>query len=635
MCGIAGFAGWRLSPDAAADSVRAMCDAITHRGPDDWGSFVASGVALGMRRLSIIDVGGGHQPIPNEDGSIQIVFNGEIYNHRALRERLLARGHVFRTHSDTETIVHGYEEYGDDVVQHLRGMFTFAIWDAPRQRLFVGRDRVGIKPLSYWEHDGGVAFCSELRSLLALPRFSPEVADEAVARFLAFGYVPDPLTIFRGVKKLPPGHVLSWTAAQGVKVARYWRPEQPERVPASEGEAITELRRLLADAVESHLESEVPLGAFLSGGLDSSTVVALMAKAMNRKVQTFSIGFEEQEFNEAPDAAIAAELLGTDHTSLIVHPDVDALFDGLVAAFDEPFGDSSAIPTYLVSELARRTVTVSLSGDGGDELFGGYTRYLDVLERREWPRPVRAMADAVGHALPPGTFGRGRLLDIGRSRRGRYTSTVALPPRRTDGGIARDHIAATTGNFEEFLAPLFDGAKGRDFATQVTFVDLQSYLPGDILTKVDRTTMAVSLEARVPLLDHPLIEFAAALPSSLKFRDGRGKHLFRKAIEAFVPPVVLTRPKRGFAVPLAAWMRGPLAHRLEAIRRDSARSARFVDPAALERVIHEHQSGRRDHSPLLWNVIVLDLWLGHLASGRLARRTWPTLADRPATQGAA
>lgn len=612
-----------------------MCDAIQHRGPDDWGAFVAPGTALGMRRLSIIDVGGGHQPIGNEDGQVQVVFNGEIYNHRALREELLARGHVFRTHSDTETIVHGYEEWGDDVVTRLRGMFGFAIWDLRRERLFVARDRVGIKPLSYWEHEGGVAFCSELRSVLALPRFSPEVDDAAVARYLAFGYVPEPLTIFRGVKKLPPAHCFSWTAREGVQVRQYWRPFQAENRGITEGEAIIELRRLLAEAVESHLESEVPLGAFLSGGLDSSTVVALMARAMSRKVQTFSIGFEEREFNEAPDAAVAAALIGTDHTSLIVHPDVDALFDGLVAAFDEPFSDSSAIPTYLVSELARRTVTVSLSGDGGDELFGGYTRYLDVLQRREWPAPVRALADAAGHLLPPGFFGRGRLLDIGRSREGRYTSTVALPPRRADGGIARDHVAAQAGDFASLLAPAFQRAAGRDFATQVTFVDLETYLPGDILTKVDRTTMAVSLEARVPLLDHPLIEFAASLPSSMKIRDGRGKHLFRKAIEAIVPPVVLTRPKRGFAVPLAAWLRGPLAHRLEAIRRDGARSARYVDPVALERVIGEHQSGRRDHSPLLWNVIVLDLWLGHLASGRLARRTWPSLADRPAAAGPA
>ncbi len=635
MCGIAGFAGWRLDAPSAADTVRGMCDAIAHRGPDDWGSFIAPGVALGMRRLSIIDVGGGHQPIGNEDGSVQVVFNGEIYNHRQLRAELEGHGHRFTTRSDTETIVHGYEQWGDDVVQRLRGMFGFAVWDSKRQRLLVARDRVGIKPLSYWEHEGGVAFCSELRSLLALDRFRPVVDDTAVGRYLAFGYVPDPLSIFKGVRKLPPGHRLSWSAADGVRVSRWWHPQRPERLDITESEAIGEVTRLLADAVESHLESEVPLGAFLSGGLDSSTVVALMARAMSRKVQTFSIGFDDSEFNEAPDAAIVAGIIGTDHTELIVQPDADALFDGLVAAFDEPFSDSSAIPTYLVAELARRTVTVSLSGDGGDELFGGYTRYLDVMKRGVLPAPVRSAARAAALALPFGAFGRGRLLDLGRSRRGRYTSTVALPTRREEGGIAREAVAATTGAFEQLLDPTFNLSSARDFLTQMTFVDLDTYLPGDILTKVDRTSMAVSLEARVPLLDHPLIEFAASLPSSMKVRDDRGKYIFRRAIEPLLPPVVFTRPKRGFAVPLARWFRGPLAHRLDAIARPDSPAGRFIDPSALRRVISEHRRQRRDHSPLLWNAIVLDLWLGHLASGRLARRTWPSLVDRPPAIGRA
>ena len=623
MCGIAGFAGWRLAPDAASASVKAMCDAITHRGPDDWGSFVAEGVALGMRRLSIIDVGGGHQPIGNEDGTIQIVFNGEIYNHHALRATLEARGHTFRTRSDTEAIVHGYEEWGDDVVQQLRGMFAFAIWDAPKRRLFVARDRVGIKPLAYWEHAGGLAFCSEVRSLVALDRFSPVVSEDAVVQFLAFGYVPSPLTIFEGVRKLPPGHRLSWTAPGGVAVERYWQPQRPEVLKVDEQEAIGELRRLLDDAVQSHLESEVPLGAFLSGGLDSSTVVAIMAKHSSRQVRTFSIGFGEIAFNEAPHARAVAEALGTSHTELIVHPDVDALFDGLVGAFDEPFGDSSAIPTYLVAELARRDVTVSLSGDGGDELFGGYTRYLDALSRPAWPAPVRALSSTLGRLLPQGAYGRARLIDVGRGRPGRYTATVALPPHPAEGGFARADLAERLGSFEYLLDGQFAAASaaGRDFATQMMMVDLDSYLPGDILAKVDRMTMAVSLEARVPLLDHPLIEFATALPSKLKIRNGQGKYLFRRAIEPLVPPIVLTRPKSGFAIPLSEWFRGPLSHRLDALRTLDPATARFIDPAALNRVLHEHRVGRRDHSELIWRVLVLDLWLGHLNRGRLRRRT--------------
>ena len=629
MCGIAGFAGWSLAADRATDTVRAMCDAITHRGPDDWGSFVAPGVGLGMRRLSIIDVGGGHQPIGNEDGTIQVVFNGEIYNHRSLRAALEARGHRFATRSDTETIVHGYEEYGDEVVQHLRGMFTFAIWDAPRGRLLIARDRLGIKPLSYWPTADGIAFCSELRSLLALDRFSPSVSDEAVAQYLAFGYVPEPRTIFAGVQKLSPGHRLSWTAAGGPRVERWWSPVRAEITGLSQEEAVTELRRLLADAVESHLESEVPLGAFLSGGLDSSTVVALMA-ANGRRVQTFSIGFDEDAFNEAPAAAAVAKALGTAHTELVVRPDVDAMLDGLVAAFDEPFADSSAIPTYLVSELARRTVTVALSGDGGDELFGGYTRYFDVLNRPELPGAARTLATAIGRALPPGFYGRGRLIDLGRVRRGRYASTVALPLEAPEGGVASERVAALAGRFESLLDGPFDRAASRDFATQMTLVDMETYLPGDILTKVDRMTMAVSLEARVPLLDHPLVEFAASLPASLKFRHDRGKHLFREAITTIVPPDVLTRPKRGFAVPLAAWFRGPLAHRVSALGTADGGAARWLDRGAVRRIVHEHQSGRRDHSPLIWRLQVLDLWLRHLESGRLRGRTWPGLAAGPA-----
>ena len=635
MCGIAGFAGWRGGADASAASVKAMCDAIAHRGPDDWGSFVAPDVALGMRRLSIIDVGGGHQPMTNEDGSIHVVFNGEIYNHHEVRAALEARGHRFATRSDTETIVHGYEEFGDDVVHHLRGMFAFAIWDAPRQRLFVARDRLGIKPLSYWEHAGGVAFVSELRSLLALDQFTPEISEEAVARYLGFGYVPEPLSIFAGVRKLAPGHRFSWTAATGVQVSRWWQPQRAEQGAIDEEDAVLELRRLLGEAVGSHLESEVPLGAFLSGGLDSTTVVALMAARMKRKVQTFTIGFDEDAFNEAPDAAANARALGTDHTELIVRPDVDALFDGLVAAFDEPFADWSAIPTYLVAELASRTVTVSLSGDGGDELFGGYTRYRLLAARREWPAPVRALATAAGGALPPGTRGRSKLLDLGRTREGRYVGIVAMHTHPRDGGIAHARVAEQAGPFPLLLHEQFAASAARDYTTQMTLVDIESYLPGDILTKVDRTTMAVSLEARVPLLDHPLVEFAVALPSRLKIRDGVGKHIFRRAIAGIVPPEVLSRPKRGFGVPLGAWFRGPLSYRLDSIVRDGSPALRFIDVEALRRVIAEHRSARRDHIAVLWNALVLDLWLQHLASGRLGRRSWRTLSDRPPVVGAA
>src|SRR5205809_744873 len=401
MCGIAGFAGWLRGKEEARRTVRTMCDATVHRGPDDCGYFVAPEVALGMRRLSIIDVAGGQQPIANEDGSIQVVFNGEIYNHHDLRRDLIARGHRFRTRSDTETIVHLYEEMGADCVTRLRGMFAIALWDARTNRLVLARDRLGIKPLSYWLTGDGIAFCSELRSLVALSRFP---------------------------------------------------------------------RRLLGDAVGSHLESEVPLGAFLSGGLDSSTVVALMARGASIQPRTFSIGFDDVRFNEAPHARRVAEAIGTHHTDRVVRPDADRWIEGIVGIFDEPFADSSALPTYVVSWLARRHVTVSLSGDGGDELFGGYTRYLDMLRRPDLPAWGRPLFRIVGRALPHLAPGRGRLLDRARPRELAYAGTVALPLAAVDGGMAAARLVPRDGEFVDLLADAFAAAHPRDFVNQMTRV---------------------------------------------------------------------------------------------------------------------------------------------------------------------
>ncbi|HEU5051309.1 MAG TPA: asparagine synthase (glutamine-hydrolyzing) [Gemmatimonadales bacterium] len=621
MCGIAGYAGW----PGDERLLRGMCDAIRHRGPDDEGLRADATVGLGMRRLSIIDVAGGHQPIANEDGTAHIVFNGEIYNHHELRRELERAGHRFTTASDTETILHGYEEFGDDVATRLRGMFAFAIWDGRRERLLIARDRVGIKPLYYWETADGIAFASELRSLLALDRFTPRLDHDAVAWYLALGYVPDPLCIFEGVRKLAPGHRLTWSRGEGLALHQYWSPVRPE-IRIGEEEAVAELRRLLADAVRSHLESEVPLGAFLSGGLDSSTVVALMARAEGHRVRTFSIGFDDAGYNEAPHAARVAQAIGTDHTELVVRPDADRLVEGLVACFDEPFADSSALPTYLVAELARRSVTVALSGDGGDELFAGYTRYAELLRRPALPGPIRSTIGAIGRRLPQGALGRNRILDLGRSRSGRYAATVAAALDTSEGGVARADIASRVPGLDRILAPWFRSAAGRDFTTAMTLVDLQTYLPGDILTKVDRTSMAVSLEARVPLLDHPLVEFAVSLPSDLKLRDGTGKWIFRKAIAGIVPDIVLAKPKQGFAVPLAAWLRKELRHRTSELLRPESPIYEFVDPSAVRRVIEEHAVSRRDHSHLIWRLLVLDLWIAALTRGRLSTPTAPLIA---------
>lgn len=616
MCGITGYAGWRRDAARSEADLVTMCGAITHRGPDEEGHHVASGIALGMRRLSVIDPAGGSQPMSNEDDSVHVVFNGEIYNHRALRAQLALR-HEMRTRSDTEVLVHLYEDHGPAMVDHLRGMFAFAIWDDRRDQLLVARDRLGIKPLYYWATPDGIAFASELRSLLAMEDFPRAVDASAVREYLALGYVPDPACIFEGVRKLPPGHLLTWDAGRGAQLRRYWTPVRPEQPVRDEREVVEELRRLIADSVKCHLESDVRLGAFLSGGIDSSTVVAQMSRLTDTRVETFSVGFEDPEFNEAPQAARVAAALGTKHTELIVRPDADALVEQVVRTYDEPFGDSSALPTMMVSHLARQHVTVALSGDGGDELFGGYTRYADLERRSELPDAVRGLTRALGRRLPQSMFGRNRLLDLGRGRRGRYASTVAQALDVRDGGVLRD--ADVSLDLERILDRWFDPVRERDFLTQMTLVDLASYLPGDILTKVDRASMSVSLEARVPLLDHHLVEFAVALPGTLKRREGTGKWVLREAIRGLVPDSVFQHPKRGFAVPLVRWFRAELRHRLETLLRPDRGVYEYVDRAAVQRLVREHTIGRRDHSAMLWRILVLDLWLNALRDGHIAR----------------
>jgi asparagine synthase (glutamine-hydrolysing) len=617
MCGIAGLLREGKS-DGLGASIRAMCDAIVHRGPDDAGYVVRGPAALGMRRLSIIDVAGGHQPIPNEDESVWIVFNGEIYNHHELRGRLERAGHRFRTRSDTEVILHGYEEWGDDVARELHGMFGFAIWDERRHRLLAARDHLGIKPLYYWPTPDGVGLCSELRSFVALPEFPRELSREALVAYLALGYVPQPLSIFASARKLPPGHRLSWTAERGVEVSRYWDPLAIRAVPIAEQDAVDRLRVLLGEAVESHLESEVPLGAFLSGGLDSSTVVALMCRAAGGRVRTFSVGFAEEGFNESEQAAMVARALGTEHTAVTLRPSAEVLIDRVVQLYDEPFADSSAMPTWLVSTLAREHVTVSLSGDGGDELFAGYTRYPETLGAASVAPPFDGLARAVGRALPHIVPGRNRLIDMGRPRHARFNQQLAAPLAPEEGGVLA-RAEAAGHDIGSWFSEVWGRTEGRDLVSRMTLVDLSYYLPGDILTKVDRASMAVSLEARVPLLHVPLVEFALSLPGSLKLRDGTTKYVFRRAIEGIVPPEVLSYPKRGFAVPLGRWLRQELRPALAELDGLHTEFPGLFERSAVQRLVREHLMGRRDHSHRLWNLVVLRRWMRHLRDGDLGR----------------
>lgn len=607
MCGITGFAG---VSGMGQEQLRRMCNTIVHRGPDDEGLLVDPPVGIGMRRLSIIDPGGGHQPISNEDGTVHVVFNGEIYNYRELRRDLELRGHHFRTDTDTECLVHLYEERGRDFVHELRGMFAIAVWDARRDQLLLVRDRLGIKPLYYREEAGGVLFGSELKALRAAPGLDWTIDRRAVALYLAFGYIPDPFTIYGEARKLPPGHMLDWEMGRGAEIHRYWSPVRSQDENLDEETAAREVRRLLEQSVRYRLIADVPLGAFLSGGIDSSAIVALMARQMDRPVKTFSIGFEEPEFNEAPNARRVAAALGTDHSELVVRPDMDELVERVVDAFDEPFADSSAIPTFLVSELARRDVKVVLSGDGGDELFGGYTRYLEhLLLGSALPRALSVPLRAGARRLPQSAPGRNRLLDMARSFRGRYMGRVADPLDAAEGGVARANLVSEAGAWDRLLDDAFDATAGRDAASQLMLVDLLTYLPGDILTKVDRMTMAVSLEARVPVLDHELAEFAATLPSHLKIRSGTGKWILRRALAGLLPEFVFSKKKQGFGIPLKPWFRGPLSGRVRNLLREGNDLHEFVEPAAVQRVVTEHQSGRRDHSPMLWKLLVLQLWL--------------------------
>ena len=628
MCGIAGFVGTEPGGgDARARTLDRMCRVIAHRGPDDQGVGLAGPAALGMRRLSIIDLGGGRQPIGGCDPETFVVFNGEVYNYRELRPELEGRGHRFRTDSDTETIVHAYEEYGADCVRHLRGMFTFAVWDGRRQELFVARDRVGKKPLYYALTPAGtLVFGSELKSLLEHPEVTREVDEEALDAYLAFGYVPDPLSIFRGVRKLPPGHRLRFAGGR-LSVEQYWDfgfAEEPVERP--EGECLAELRELLAEAVRVRLVADVPLGAFLSGGVDSSAVVGLMARATASPVKTFSIGFREDSFDELAYARLTARRFATDHHEFVVTPDICGVVDELAWHFDEPFADSSAVPTYMVSKLAREHVKVVLSGDGGDELFGGYTRYAVEAGRRAFGRVPgfvrRGVMGPLSRRLPHGARGRNFLHNVSLDPVARYADSVSLFTALNKPALyARDFrgrlaaFAAPAERFAEYAARVRPG----DPLDVLLYLDSKTYLPGDILTKVDRMSMAVSLEARTPLLDHKLIEFVTRLPASLKVREGVTKYLFKRAARGLVPDEILDRPKQGFGVPINQWINRELRGRIrETLTEPRARQRGYFEPAHVALLLDEHERGRRDHSAQLWALFMLELWHRTFADGARA-----------------
>ncbi len=618
MCGVAGFcdspSAHALTRDDATARVHAMCEVIRHRGPDDEGLWVGNGVALGMRRLSIIDVAGGHQPIHNEDRTVWVVFNGEIYNFRELRTQLQAAGHRFYTATDTEVIVHAYEEWGADAIVRLRGMFGLAIWDTRTRTLLVARDRIGIKPMYYAVASGRFLFGSELKSLLQEPALSAVLDPDALDHYLSFLYTPRDRSILRDVHKLPPGHLLTWTEGR-LHVRPFWRPSTTETFAGTERDATHQLQRVLLDAVQSHLVSDVPIGAFLSGGVDSSLVVALMARLSGTPVKTFSIGFDVPAFDELPHARRVAEHYGTDHHEFVVRPDGIGILDELIGHFDEPFADASAIPTWYVSQMARKHVTVVLSGDGGDELFGGYDRYLPhprvAAFDRYAPKGLRRVAAMAAERLPHGARGRNFLRHVGRSERGRYLDAIRYFASDEKPALLSPELRATLGGTdpERRLARHFERYAALPWASQMMRFDLDTYLPDDVLTKVDRMSMAHSIESRVPLLDNDVIDFANALPATFKIRHGRRKHILKEVAAPLLPDGIIDRPKQGFGVPLGAWFRGALGDLFaDTLLSPTARQRGYFEPRFVSTLVQEHLSGRRDHTLRLWQLVIFERW---------------------------
>lgn len=616
MCGIAGkvdFGG------AVVDRalIGAMCATIVHRGPDDEGIYTAPSVGLGQRRLAIIDLDhSAAAPLSNEDGSVWVTFNGEIYNFPELRDRMEARGHTFRTHTDTEVIVHLYEEYGIAAVDHMRGMFAFAVWDANARKLFAARDRLGKKPFYYARTAGGLVFGSSIKAVAADPAVSIAPNWRAIDQYLTYQYVPSPLTAFEGIEKLPAGHLLVCdVASKQVTVQRYWEPKIAVKSRASEEDIAAELVARLRESVRMRMMSDVPLGAFLSGGIDSSAVVALMAQESSTPVKTFSIGFDEKGFDERQYARLVAERYGTEHHEFVVRPDAAAVLPLLVEHYNEPFADSSALPTYYLSKMTREHVTVALSGDGGDENFSGYDHYARVAgwsSADAIPRPIRRAMAPVASLLGAMPYSNasaraGRALSMFASDLpARYAlQTALMKPQEKDAAYTPRFRAEVSGAVPLSLPWNAD----MDALDWMMRHDQTHYLADCLMVKVDVASMANSLEVRAPLLDHELVEFAATIPSSMKRGAEGGKAIFKRAVRDLIPEAVLTKPKTGFGLPVAQWFRGDLAPMVRATLLDDRAARRDIfNQDFIRRIVDEHARGQRDWSNRLWALLSLELW---------------------------
>lgn len=618
MCGICGSCGI-----IDRGLLSRMCGAMVHRGPDDEGHHVDGQVMLGMRRLKIIDLETGNQPIYNEDRTVAVVYNGELYNFRENRQFLEERGHRFSTRSDTETIVHLYEEYGDDCLSKLRGMFAFALWDSRRRRMLLARDRLGIKPLYVWQKDGRLLFASELKCLLEYPGLDRTIDFGALHDYLTYLCVPAPGTIFRDIRKLEPGHRMTWQDGR-TDIRKYWDAADhlgKGTGTADEDELAERLVCLVRDSVRRHLVSDVPIGVFLSGGLDSGSLVAIASEVSERPVKTFSIGFDDPVYNEAPQARIVAERYGTDHHEYIVGPAGMDEIEGILGYFDEPFADSSAIPTYLVSKHARRTATVALSGDGGDEAFGGYGNYrADRIGQwvRGTPFPLGNLIPLVASAIPDSGNGLSaasqvrKLLDL-RAMSPEQAHVFWLRCFSEDlkeklYRSAELRSLLRTDSLERYRSA-FGGCRTPDFINACICVDVKTVLPNDYLTKVDRASMANSLEVRVPFLDHELMEFCLALDSRHKLRGLTTKYLLKRVMARRLPREILKGKKKGFSIPLSRWFREGFSSLLgEYLSEERVRRRGYFNPAFVRELCESHAAGRRDFSKELWALICFEIW---------------------------
>lgn len=617
MCGIAGIVRADSAP-VDRDLLARMGEAIRHRGPDEGGFYFSDGVGLAIRRLAIIDLKSGQQPIHNRDRSKWLVFNGEIYNYRELREKLEKLGHEFYTNSDTEAVIAAYEQYGTECPKHLRGMFAFAIWDEREKSLFLTRDRVGKKPLLYSQANGQLIFGSEFSALVLHPDISRDVDYEAIHHYLSFMCVPAPLTAYQAIRKLEPGHWLLWRDGE-IKTERYWQLDFSRKISLTEEEAGERLIELLREAVRIRLMSEVPLGAFLSGGIDSSAVVALMAEESSAPVKTFSIGFEEQDFSELHHARRVAEYVGAEHHEFIVRPDALEVLPILVDHYGEPYADSSAIPTYYVARETRRHVTVALNGDGGDECFAGYERYAAMnLAQTYSGLPGKGLIGRAVAALP--AIGS-RANTVGKAQR--FVAAASLPPierylrwittfdEQPKRDLYSDSFRAETAKYRtaSFIEPWFARANGAGIVDAALLADTMTYLPNDLLVKIDIASMSVSLEARSPFLDHHLMEFAASMPERMKVRRLTTKYLLKRVLKKIVPEQNLTRRKMGFGVPIGYWFRGVMQPFLrETLLSEKALSRGLFKPEQVHKLINEHVEHKSDHSHRLWTLLMLELW---------------------------